>query len=91
VAVDAQGDHIFHPERHVRLDQQLLRDIADGGVLGDRAFCDVLEAEDDPEQGGLARAVRADQAGELALLDVERYLLQDAPPAEAHSHLVQGY
>jgi hypothetical protein len=91
VAVDTQRDDIRHPQRHVRVDQQLLRDIADGGVLCDRAFCDVLEAEDDAEQGGLAGAVRTDQAGELALSDVERDVLQDRPAAEADRYVVQAY
>ena len=54
-----------------------------------RAAGDRLQAEDDPEQGGLARAVRPDEAGELAGADAERDVPEDLPAAQPDAYLVQ--
>src|SRR6185312_459788 len=42
------------------------------------------EAEDDAEQRGLARAIRADDPGELALPERERDVAEHRTAAEAH-------
>src|SRR5271166_3900724 len=54
-----------------------------------RAPGDRLQAEDDPEQGGLAGPVRPDQAGELAGADGERDVPEDLPAAQPHVDPVQ--
>ena len=97
VAVQAEAHHVPDPQRHVRLDGQLLRHVPDRGVTGragvaveqHRAAGDRLQAEDDPEQGGLARAVRPDEAGELAGADAERHVAEDLPAAEADADVLQ--
>jgi hypothetical protein len=48
-----------------------------------------LQAQDDPEQGGLARAVRSDQAGELTGADAERDVVEDLPAAEPDTDVLQ--
>ena len=54
-----------------------------------RAPGDRLQAEDDPEQGGLARPVRPDETGELAGADGERDVPEDLPAAQPHADPVQ--
>ena len=81
------------PQRHVRLDGQLLRHVPDRGIARrprravdeHRAPGDRLQTEDDPEQGGLARPVRPDETGELAGADGERNVPEDLPAAQPHS------
>jgi hypothetical protein len=73
VPVEPERDHVPDPQRRVRLDAQLLRHVADRGVAGrSRGAVEEhlaggyrLEAEDDAEERGLARSVRADKTGEL--------------------------
>src|SRR5581483_8959191 len=89
VAVDAERDHIPDSQRHVRLDQQLLRDVADGCAECSAARRRWLEAEDDAEQGGLARAVRPDQAGELARSDSQRHVVEDRAAAKPDADVME--
>ena len=97
VPVQPEGHHVPDPQRHVRLDGQLLRYVPDAGlprgprpaVDEDRAAGDRLQAEDDPEQGGLARAVRPDKAGELAGADAQRHVPEDLPAAQPDADPVQ--
>src|SRR5207253_3988864 len=73
VPVEPERDHVPDPQRRVRLDAELLRHVADRGVAGRaRGAVDEhrsggyrLEAEDDAQERGLARSVRADKTGEL--------------------------
>jgi hypothetical protein len=83
VAVDAERHHVPDPQWHVRLDQQLLRDVSDVRVQCPGPGRHRLEAEDEAQQGGLARAVRPDQPGELARADGERDIVEDRAAAEA--------
>ena len=73
------------PEQDVVLDAvvedpRILVGVGDGAVDGQAGGVVVHLAEDRVEDGGLARAVLADQGNELALLDCEADVLQ----AEAH-------
>src|SRR5262249_59492237 len=84
--VGSERDQVPGPDRHVRVEQHLLRDVAEGGAPRPRLALDghgpargPLQAEDHPQQGGLARAVRADQAGELSRPDGEAYVVEDLP------------
>jgi hypothetical protein len=81
VAVYPESNKVTRPQRHVGVQQGLLGDVADDvpasprsiGCLDDHASgLSALQAEDDAEQGGLASPVRADDPGELALLERER-------------------
>ena len=90
VTVDAERDHVLDPERHVRLDQQLLRHVSDRAGQPDRARENGLEAEDDPEQRGLTRTVRTDETDELGRADVERDAVEYLPPTQADPDLFKG-
>ena len=69
-----------------RGEEELLRHVsdpasgapADAGAHAPRGR--LLEAQDDPEQGGLAGAVRADQPGELAGPDLQGDVIEDCRP-----------
>jgi hypothetical protein len=97
VAVQAEAHHVPYAERHVRLDAELLRHVPDRGVAvlprgaveQYGAFGDRLEAEDDLEQGGLARAVRPDEPGELAGTDAERDVFQYLAAAQPDTDVFQ--
>ena len=94
VPVKAKRHHVAGAQRHVGVDDQLLRHVADGGlvlVVQRRAVDEhpparrLDQAEDDAEQRGLARAVRADDPGEVALLERERDVAEHLAAAEAHA------
>ena len=53
----------------------------------DVAVGEAIDAADAVEQRGLAGAVRADQAADLAVADVERDAAQRDDAAEAHRHV----
>ena len=98
VPVDAERHDVPGPQRHVRVDDELLRHVADGGLVlaVHRLAVDehpaarrLEQAEDDPEQGGLARAVRADDPGELALAERERHVAEHLAAAEADADVVE--
>jgi hypothetical protein len=57
-------------------------------VEADVAGVGAVEPRDEVEDGGLAGAVRADQAGDLAALDVEREAVERDDAAEAPCQLV---
>ena len=92
VPVDPQRDHVAGAQRHVRVDGQLLRHVPDqppaaaprpgAAVQQDPAGRRGLQAEDDLQQGRLARAVGSDEPGELAGPDGEGDVAQDLPAAE---------
>ena len=48
-------------------------------------------ARDDPEDRRLARAVGADEADRLALLEAERRRVQHAAPGEGYADVVKRY
>jgi hypothetical protein len=92
VPVKAERHHVAGAERHVRVDDQLLRHVADGRlvlVVQRRAVDEhaparrVGQAEDDAEQGGLARSVRPDDAGEVPRLKGEGDVAEDLAAAQA--------
>jgi len=67
-----------------RLPQARVRLAADQGL----ALVGRVQAEYDPHGGGLARPVRADEAGDLAGLDGERYAVQRQRRPEPLAHPV---
>ncbi len=77
VPVQAQADQVAGADRHVRVELDLLRHVADQALAGrvrltadaDRARGRRGQPEDDPQQGRLPGAVGADQADELAGAD----------------------
>src|SRR5262249_38606277 len=82
----------------VGVDDQLLRYVADGSLvlIVQRLAVDkhpparrLDQAEDDAEQRGLARTVRADDPGELALPERERDVAEHRPPAETHADALE--
>ena len=86
-------------QRHVLVDGQLLRYVPDQASAVPRLGTAVQqhpalgrrgEAEDDAEQGGLAGAVRADQAGELAGRYRERDAAEDLAAAESDAYVLQA-
>ena len=91
--VDPERHQVPGPQRHVRIEQDLLGDVADGPVPpargapsdedlpGGRAF----EAEDHPQQGGLAGAVGADQPGELPGPHAEADVVEDLRRRQRHA------
>ena len=88
--VEAEADHVAGTERHVGVEEDLLGDVADDRVaVGERPPAHQnaprarrLEPEDDPEEGGLARPVGADQTGELARHDPEADVMEHLPPGQ---------
>ncbi len=98
VAVQAEGHQVAGPHGHVGVEGHLLGHVPEGApVLGERrpehpdlTRARTLEAEDDPQEGGLAHPVRADEPGELALVDLERDVVEDGPPGKGDTHLVDG-
>ena len=88
--VQAQPDQVAGAQRHVRVESYLLRYVADqpgppGPALAghpDGAAGWRLQPENHLEQGGLARPVGADQAGELALAHGEADVAQDLPATQ---------
>ena len=103
VPVKAKRHHVAGAQRHVLVDDELLRHVADGGPVLVVQCLTVQgltvdehpparrldQAEDDPEQRGLARAVRADDPGEVALLERERDVAEHLAAAEAHADAVK--
>ena len=93
VPIQPERDQVPGPHRHVRVQEDLLRDIADGRVPpgawpsqdGHAPGGRPLQAEDHPQQRRLACPVRADQAGELAGADGEAYVVEDLPAAQGHA------
>jgi hypothetical protein len=92
VPVKAERHHVAGAQRHVRVDDQLLRHVADGRlvlVVQGRAVDEhaparrVGQAEDDAQERGLARSVRPDDAGEVPLLKGERDVAEDLAAAQA--------
>ena len=79
-----QGDVLERPA-DASIDDPVLAHPAQG--LAGQAYLTVLravDAADAVEQRGLAGAVRADQAADLAEVDRERHTLQRADHAKAH-------
>ncbi len=77
VRVEAEADEVARAQRHVGVEQELLRHVADQRVApprtrragrrrSTRPALACLQAEDHPEERRLAGAVGADQPGELA-------------------------
>ena len=98
VAVEAEPDQVARPHRHVRVELDLLRNVADQlpalrrrqAADRDLAGRQRLQAEDDAQQRGLPGAVRADQPDELAGPETEPDVLQDVAPAEPDAGPVDG-
>src|SRR5690348_5694616 len=56
----------------------------------DAAFRRFIKSGDAVEDGRLARAVRADQGGDLALARLEREIVDSGEPAEAHGQVLDA-
>jgi hypothetical protein len=90
VPVEAQGHDVAGTERHVGVEEDLLGNVADDRVApGERPATHQnapgagrLKTEDDPEEGGLARPVGADQTGELARHDPEADVVEHLSPGQ---------
>ena len=94
VPVKAERHHVAGAQRHVGVDDQLLRHVADAALVlvVQRLAVDehpaarrLEQAEDDAQQRGLARAVRADDPGEVALTKRERHVAEHLAAAEPHA------
>jgi hypothetical protein len=88
--VEAKRDQVAAAQRHVRIEQELLRDVTDirprSGAAPDPHLPEErrLETQDHAEQSGLAGAVRADQAGELAGAQREADMIEHRSSAQAY-------
>ena len=80
MAVDAEGDEVAGAQGGLGRQGTLLRDVSDPAVAGPAhllterghtALAQLLEAEDRPQQGGLARAARPEHGDQLAGLHLE--------------------
>ena len=98
VPVQAERHHVAGAQRHVGVDNQLLRHVADRGLVlvvqRDAVHQNpparrLKQAEDDAKQGGLAGPVRADDPGELASPERERDVAEHLTAAEAHADTVK--
>ena len=93
-AVYAQFDQVPGPHWEVRVEQHLLRDVADGMTsrppTGQRytARRNWLEAEDRPQQRGLAGTVHPDEACDLPCCDRERDLAEDLPARQRNRQVL---
>ncbi|MOA31181.1 hypothetical protein D3C78_1523250 [compost metagenome] len=78
---DAHAGHLGH----------VLREVAHDELLGDhdRALVGALLVVDNAEDGGLARAVGADQAHAIARVDLEAAVLEEVALALELGHLVE--
>jgi hypothetical protein len=85
VPVQAETDQVPSPYRHVRVKLDFLGNVADKPPAVDPAadanapLTRRLESEYDPQQGRLARAIRSDQADELAWPDCEANVVKYLP------------
>src|SRR5258708_20902123 len=72
-------------DRAVHVDEELLLQEADPGAAGERDRTTVrrVEARDDPQEGRLPRPVRADQAGAVAVGEVEAHVAEQHAVGEA--------
>ena len=82
VAVEAKRHEVPRPHRQIRIERELLRDIADrreraAAVDGDAAAAGRQQAEDGAQQRRLARPVGADQAAELPRREREVDVLEN--------------
>src|SRR5487761_312525 len=90
VPVDTEGDEIPRTQRHVRLQRDLLRDIADLRIApgapcaGDPDVppARIDQPEDHPEQRGLTGSIGSDQPGEFPRGEGEGHPVQYAVAAE---------
>jgi hypothetical protein len=90
VPVKAQRHHVAGAQRHIGVDDKLLRYVPDGLPVDEHSSARRLdEAEDDAEQRGLAGPVRSDDPGEIALLERERDVAEHLAPAEPHAHALK--
>src|SRR5262249_21717251 len=96
--VKAERHDIAGPQRHVRVDHQLLRHVADAPLVAllplpavdeHLAARRLLQAEDDAEQRGLAGAVGTNETGELALADRERDPAKPRAAAQPYAYAVE--
>ncbi len=98
VPVQAKPDQVPGPQRHVGIELDLLRHVADPrhprparpAVDPHLAGVGRQQAEYHPQQGGLARPVGADQADELTGLDPQSHVLEHLAAAESHADVVDG-
>ena len=67
----------------------LLRDVAHRTFDVDGAVREVREAEQDAEQGGLARTVRPEHCEELAGRHVELEVIEQDPVAVLHARVAE--
>jgi hypothetical protein len=90
--------HQLAPDLHLRVEPALLRHVADpaaqlgadrGAVPRHGAGVGLGDAEDHPHGGGLAGAVRADEAGERARWDGEAHAVHRPTGAEGLGHVPQ--
>ena len=70
----------------------LLRQVADHrpSIALDSAGVRILLVQDDGEERGLARAVRADECDALAVVHLQRGVLKERAPAVAFSKIANG-
>ena len=96
VPVEAERNQIPSAQRYVLFERDLLRDIADRWVLPgpdpasheNPAGARRDQTEDHPQQGGLPRAVRSDQATELPGFELERHLVEHLATPERHGNVL---
>jgi hypothetical protein len=102
-AVEPQRDKVPRTQRRVRFQLDLLRHVPDPQPPGTSPPNPArrpavhehvpgigrTQPQDDAQHGGLARAVRPDEPGELPRRDAEGDLVQDLPAAEAHTDRTQ--
>src|SRR5262249_30181499 len=74
---------VAHLVHRVERRERVLEDHLRAAVDGDAALARLQDAGDDPRDGALARAGRADQREHLAAIDRERHVVEDAALAEA--------
>ena len=92
--VDTETDKVACSQRHVRVERDPLRYVADRAVdvrsrlHAHRAGARGDEPEDDPQQRCLAGAVGADQAGELTGIDMEGDVAKDLATGQRHADAV---
>jgi len=98
VPVDSKCDEITGAKWDVRVQERLLRDVADRAISSDTvAASDVdltggrpLHPEDDAEQRRFARPIGSDKSGELASSQLERDLLENPTTGKPNVHPVEA-
>src|SRR5450759_4511979 len=98
VPIEAEADHVAGAQRHIGVQLDLLRDVADhpaalaAGPAADAhlAAGGLLQAEYHPQQRRLAGAIRADEPYEFAGPDGEPHVTQNLTAAQPHADAVNG-